>query len=641
MSLAAAVLLATTTLAAPECAPAPRVRPPPGVKTEYSVDGVRVAAQGRVLLGRRDGLWCHYDSDGHLIIEERYRSGLLHGPRILFGRDRLERTWDRGVLDGPSRAFHLGTLVAEGSWVEGRKQGTWLESDLLGPRATGEYVDGHREGLWTIQLREGGRLEVEYRGGRYHGVAREYRLDGSLLRELSYVDAEVRGPARIPEGEGWAAGELVGERREGPWVFTDARGQRVAWGAYADGERDGAWVELKDGWKHTTSWSAGREDGLALQHDAAGALRSRKVWRDGVEHGLWETWDERGAPRQLIGYVDGKMSGPYTIWDAAGDLRVQGAHLDGVRHGAWLQRAEGGLWSGTYRHGLKEGTWLLKDGLALVEEAPHRAGHLQGTRLRWTPDGTLIQRCGYLSGRREGHCEAWRPDGSPEQAADWTGGELDGELRRWGPGGGLVEQSTWSRGQRHGETRFWTDDGELLQEAGYADDQLHGPFRLLEGGVVIREGEHREGTQVGLWIERHANGRPASRCSWSDEGQQDGPCATWYADGGRHERSTWKEGQRSGAYTLWWTGGNRWKQGAWLDGRKDGPWRTWHRGGALESEGEFAAGREQGEWRFFDRRGRLSREVIYSDGAIVATREPGQRWQPARSIGVASGRIGR
>ena len=643
MSLAAAVLLAATaTLASPECPLAPQVRPPIGVKTLYSVDGVRVAAQGRMLLGRRDGLWCHYDSDGHLIIEERYRTGLMHGPRILFGRDRLERSYERGVLDGPSRAFHLGRLVAEGRYEAGRKEGPWQESDLLGPRAEGSYDAGQREGRWTIQLRDGGQLEVEYRSGLYHGLARELRPDGSLARELSYVDSEIRGPARLPEGEGWAAGELRGDRREGPWRFTDPRGNEVGWGGYVDGRREGTWVELRDGSTVTTSWKNGLEDGLWTTTDASGALRSRSRWLEGVKNGVWETWDEAGTLRQLIGYVDGRLDGAYSIWDAGGVTRLQGSHREGARHGPWQERSDQGLWSGEYRLGLKEGTWLLRAGTVTLEEAAYSGGHLDGLRLRWSADGVLIERCNHAGGRREGSCESWRADGSPEQAAEYAGGLLHGELSRWALTAELVERSTWRRGLRSGVSRFWTDEGALLQEAGYLDDQLDGPFSLFDGDVVLREGRHRAGHPVGRWIERHDDGRLAARCGWNDDGEPHGLCETWYAGGARQERSSWEHGVRTGEQTLWWASGARWQQGSWVAGSKSGDWRTWHRGGALESEGRFDDGRQQGEWRFYDARGRLQREVIYADGATVATRQPGERWQPARSIGsLGGGLLGR
>jgi antitoxin component YwqK of YwqJK toxin-antitoxin module len=592
-----------------------------------------------MLLGRRDGLWCHYDSDGHLIIEERYRTGLMHGSRTLFGRDRLERSYDRGVLDGPSRAFHLGSLVAEGSYRQGRKHGHWLENDLLGPRAEGSYEAGEREGPWTIQLRDGGRLEVEYRSGLYHGAAREHRPDGTLARELSYVDSVVRGPARVPEGEGWASGELRGDRREGSWKFTDSRGEPVGSGEYQDGRRHGAWLERRHGQTIAGSWRDGLEDGLWTVTDAHGALRSRSRWLAGVKHGVWETWDEAGTLRQLIGYVDGRFGGVYGIWDTDGAARVQGSHSDGARHGPWLERSDEGLWSGEYRDGLKEGLWLLRAGQQTLEEAPYSRGHLDGVRLRWTREGALVERCQYASGRRDGACETRRADGSIEQIAEYSAGDLHGQLSRWALSGELVERSDWQEGKRHGQTRFWTDDGALLQEAGYVDDQLDGPFQLLEGDVVVREGHHRAGKQTGRWIERHQDGQLASRCGWNDDGELHGLCETWYEGGARRERTSWEHGSRSGDYTLWWSRGGRTEQGSWAAGQKHGDWRTWHAGGALESEGRYEAGRQQGKWRYLDERGRLSREVIYVDGAVVATREPGNRWQPERGIGGVGGAL--
>jgi uncharacterized protein len=636
MSLAAAAVLvvAAAVAAPPDCPFAPQVHPPAAVKTLMSVDGHRVAAQGRMRLGRRHGLWCHYDSDGHLIIEESYKAGLLDGRRIQFGEHRLERTWSDGTLDGPSRAFRYGTLVSEGSWARGKKEGAWTEADLLGPRASGGYVDGEREGRWTIELREGGRLEVEYRAGLYHGVAVEYGPRGDLVRELSYEQARVRGPARIPEGEGWAEGELVGEQRQGDWVFTDARGERVAWGAYVDGEREGPWVELRGAERREGAWSAGLEHGL-FTVSIDGALSSRTLMAAGQKDGPSETWDEAGTLRQLIGWTAGRMDGSYGIWTADGSLVALGAHEGGARVGVWTERVQDGVWTGAYSAGLKVGLWRLQADGQLLEEAPHRAGHLEGSRLRWTADGTMVERCEHRSGRKHGPCESWRTDGSPEVVARYADGHLDGQLRRWDRSGTLVEESSWQAGQLHGPCRFWTEEGDLLQDAGYAAGQLHGDFRLLEGEVVMREGRHDDGREVGIWIERHADGRLASRCGHDDEGDLHGLCETWFAGGGRQERSSWVNGSRDGDSTLWWADGGRWEQGTWADGRREGEWRFWHRGGARSKVGAYVGGLEDGEWSFYDRRGRLERQAIYAGGAVVATRQPGERWQPARSMGMA------
>lgn len=87
--------------------------------------------------------------------------GVLHGELVTFhpnGQRRESVTYDKGVQDGPYRAFDTeGTIVFEGLLRGGKKEGVWstwydatqmrqqchYENDILSGKCTYWYIDGN------------------------------------------------------------------------------------------------------------------------------------------------------------------------------------------------------------------------------------------------------------------------------------------------------------------------------------------------------------------------------------------------------------------------------------------------------------------------------------------------------------------
>ncbi len=626
---ASLVLAAVLSSFTPTCSPSPEIRPGPTVRTVRSIDGRRVAAQGRERFGERHGRWCHYGDSGHLIIEEHRRRGELHGPRIVFGRTRTERMYERSQLHGTSRTLRDGALLSEG-WVErGQKTGPWIEPDLLGPRAQGEYLDGQRTGPWTIMLRNRGRLYVEYRAGLYHGASRELDAAGGLVAEQTWVDARVLGPAQLREPDGsFAAGDLDGERREGRWTFWAADGQPLGEGSYRRGARHGTWrTTVGHGWLEG-HWTDGQRDGVFTRTDPAGQVLGREEWRLETKHGVFESFDAAGHRRSLQTWRDGAAQGEWGVWDDAGVVRA-GAYEAGLPEGPWVERATidglSGTWTGVHERGARAGVWTFEaDGARRAEEV-RTDGDLM--ERRWSADGVLVSECGRSSGTLQGRCAHWYDNGTPRTEQSFVGGREVGVLRRWGPSGVLLEESSWAAGKREGHSRLWHDDGTPREDSTFVADAYDGDLRQWnEDGVLLHSGAYRAGHPVGLQRQFHDDGRLAHRCSFDDDGEQHGRCEQWFAAGGRFERAEYEHGLRSGPFTRWWPSGLRRQAGAHVDGQREGSWSVWHPSGALAKQGEYLSGLKTGEWTFFDRTGRTLRQAVYGDGVAVAVKERGGAW---------------
>jgi len=609
-----------------------------------SIDGQRTAAQGRKLFGERHGRWCHYGGSSYLVIEEHYRRGELHGPRIVFGRTRTEHMYERGERHGVSRTLRDGVVVSEGRVERGRKVGPWTEPDLLGPRATGEYVDGERAGAWTIELRDGGRMELGYRAGRWHGGVREEDAAGRLVAQRTFVDGEVDGPAILARVDGsYAFGRLVGERREGVWTFESAAGESLGEGEYRAGKRHGAWrTRTGDLWE-SGAWSDGRRDGEFVQADLAGRVLSREGWRDDRRDGAAEHFDRDGRRRSLQTWRDGVEHGRHGWWDAAGVVR-EGAYEEGRQVGPWVEPATVfgavGHWSGVYEDGYRVGVWTFSaDGVRRAEES--RAADGLVLVRHWTADEVLVRSCERVAGLRHGRCATWYEDGVLQEEGRYDAGREQGVVRRWGPDGVLLEEGAWELGVRHGPRRLFHEDGTRREVATFVQGQYDGDLRQWsEVGILVHDGHYAAGQPSGVQRHFHEDGRLASRCSFDDQGDQHGRCETWFGDGVRHERSHWEHGLQVDTATTWWPSGLRRSEGAFTDGGRDGPWRYWHATGALSERGDFKAGRRVGVWTEHDRSGRLLREVIYTAGVASQVRERGGEWTDTASI-VLQGSLGR
>ncbi len=200
-----------------ECAAADPSAPAPPGRVTYVDDGHR---QGRLVDGKRDGLWIEWYAGGGRD-ESVYHAGVLDGPNVAWhpnGALRFAGSYRDGRMDGPWRAWHEnGNVRCERSYVDGRIDGTYREYHPNGAVAEesqhslgvqtgierGYDADGHLR--WEIPYaagrREGrgvwydaeGRLasEVTYRADKPHGAWIEYAADGSVRSREDYEDGRI------------------------------------------------------------------------------------------------------------------------------------------------------------------------------------------------------------------------------------------------------------------------------------------------------------------------------------------------------------------------------------------------------------------------------------------------------------------
>lgn len=186
----------------------------------------------------------------------------------------------------------------------------------------------------------------------------------------------------------WSNGKkaTVGAFREGVphgyWRYWDPNGTVTAEGAFVSGRRQGPWL----------LYPSGRESVLV-----------RVPFHDGREHGVLESWDERGVKITEESLVDGKPHGSARTWSSEGHLLAEFEWRHGVEHG--IRRY-------FYANGRVRATDTIAEGV------------LEGPARRFYPSGAKLAEGSYAGGRPDGAWRYWSSEGELSKVEHYVGGEL-------------------------------------------------------------------------------------------------------------------------------------------------------------------------------------------------------------------------
>ena len=159
----------------------------------YYGSGGSIREQGLRVNGPRHGEWTYYYPDGKVFSEGPYVNGHRHGEWTFYPESY--------IIDS-NRPFNtfVKSKVLGGQYVEGIKQGEWVEyrflgqnddglPGLLGDLREGTYLDGKRHETWTFYNRILGTTQISFKNGVAAGGLIEwlYGIDSPPTMWVSQV----------------------------------------------------------------------------------------------------------------------------------------------------------------------------------------------------------------------------------------------------------------------------------------------------------------------------------------------------------------------------------------------------------------------------------------------------------------------
>jgi antitoxin component YwqK of YwqJK toxin-antitoxin module len=260
--------------------------------------------------------------------------------------------------------------------AEGRRQGlarTWRVDGTLATEHA--FVAGEREGAYR-RFHEDGSVAREglFHEGRPHGLMRAHGTDAPTTEPMQSCCVPQNAWRLEHDYDDGHLAELRWYDRAGIHILPSGAPHPIR---PASVPRSARYEEGRDQWVVSQYADGGEADGVWLRWARDGVLRERDEYRRGKAHGLWQRFDARGGVLEESEWREGGRAGSYRrIYDAPGsyvDARVceERGRFDGEQAvGAWSLHDGAGAPLATYELGAALDDEALLASPALAAAAP-------------------------------------------------------------------------------------------------------------------------------------------------------------------------------------------------------------------------------------------------------------------------------
>ena len=152
-----------------------------------------VSEEDNIVNGVKTGVSHQYNRNGTIKLEENYSNGVLNGMRRVFGQDgkmQEEGNWKNGKRDSINRwAYPSGKIYVEYTYKAGNISGpARLYYENGNVKAAGNYSEGYEEGAWKEYADTTQKVIAEgnYKAGKKIGVWKTYKSDGTPDKTQEY-----------------------------------------------------------------------------------------------------------------------------------------------------------------------------------------------------------------------------------------------------------------------------------------------------------------------------------------------------------------------------------------------------------------------------------------------------------------------
>ena len=126
-------------------------------------------------------------------------------------------------------------------------------------------------------------------------------------------------------------------------------------------------------------------------------------FKDGMQHGIWELYDENGQLREYQEFKLGKLCGMQFHYFESGAISWKGNNVDGKMDGIW--------------------EWYGEDGV-LRQATEYKDGVRDGSSISYYIDGTLWDKGIYKDGKKDGLWEHYDEKGKLSLKRKWKNGKI-------------------------------------------------------------------------------------------------------------------------------------------------------------------------------------------------------------------------
>ena len=345
-----------------------------------------------IVNGYEEGISPVYDTTGRLIEIVTYKRGYVNT------RESINRYDDKGRKHGYWKDFFPDfELRSEGYYRHGMRHGFFKEYDEKGNLKTIKKFVNDEEEIIESQMKPlqvqheyypNGRMKREgtFRDGRREGTWREFDEEGNVISSQIYqngrlvqsgivdTDGTRRGEwmELYPDSTLRSQGAFLNGKKSGPWKFYFHGGQVEQEGSYKEGLPDGTWTwYYEDGKLHKREeYFMGNLEGRYIEYDLDGTTLASGSYYEGMKTGKW--LEKSGDVVSEGEYRNGQQVGEWTAYYSSGKMAYKGSFKGGYPDGEHYYYYPNGRIREIqcYAGGIRHGVWkkFLDSGELFFEE---------------------------------------------------------------------------------------------------------------------------------------------------------------------------------------------------------------------------------------------------------------------------------
>ena len=136
-------------------------------------------------------------------------------------------------------------------------------------------------------------------------------------------------------------------------------------------------------------------------------------------------------------------------------------------------------------------------------------GSLEGEVLEFDEQGCLVALTPYVHGKKEGTAKIWDNKGVLLVSVDLKEDEQHGRLYQYFSSGKLMKEMCFEHNMPVGDEKIYHPNGQVETEAHYIAGKMEGMTRSWNiEGVLVFEGEYKEGKRCGKFNKYYDTGKP-------------------------------------------------------------------------------------------------------------------------------------
>ncbi|MDX9772911.1 MAG: tetratricopeptide repeat protein [Bacteroidales bacterium] len=570
---------------------------------QYFHPNGELKAEGRFIVGKKDGEWKYRTAAGIMESVENYDNGVLNGEYISYhptGKPNVTGTFINGMVDGKVTWHNIFGITS---------RSLIYRSDTLDGEARTYYSSSQPMEVYSNHKDQITGKHITYYAAGQEGIVALYNSGSPNGEYLEYH----------PNGRLSVKGTYINGKEEGEWTYWYSNGRVKLVRNYNNGVITGmVRVYHMNGEPESeiNYNSSGKQDGLTTTYDYLGRKVLEEQYRDGLIVKMTSGFNN---PDKLAVYgsEDGTFS--YRVYTYDGRLRSEGSYDKGIQTGeVKFYYNNGNL---RQKFNLKNGEY---DGEALTfhpngktESASYyRDGLLEGKYVEYGLDGTILKTGSYLGNSMNNYWYYNTADGSIETSVYYINGLINGWYTSYSVDGKIKSRDMLTDGRIVRELQF-DPEGNLINDIDFLETTAYQTKSRPD--IVIADAVMKGGFHDGPMTWYYPDGKPSTKMNFIAD-NQNGEYLQYYPDGKPMVKGRLENGNKEGLWITWGEEGNIDSEQFYFNNMMDSVHSYYYDDGSVRLTETYFNDKLEGEYNQYAPGGELMISLIYSGGELIGYR---------------------